>query len=113
MSEDGTQTVLQDLAATIRARRTAEADASYTRQLLDRGPLKCAKKLGEEAVELALAAVGEDDEAVIGESADLLYHLLVLLEARQIPLNDVLAALSARQGISGVAEKAARGGAKG
>jgi phosphoribosyl-ATP pyrophosphohydrolase len=100
---------LERLEATIRARRHAAADKSYTRQLLDGGPARCAKKLGEEAVELVIAAVHQDDAAVKAESADLLYHLLVLLQARGVALADVLAVLDARTAMSGVEEKAARG----
>lgn len=99
---------LQRLASTIRDRRTATADRSYTRQLLDAGPARCAKKLGEEAVEIVIAAVHQDDAAVKAEAADLLYHLLVLLEARGIALADVLAVLEARTGTSGLDEKASR-----
>lgn len=99
---------LQRLEATIRARRTAPSDGSYTRQLLDGGPVRCAKKLGEEAVETVIAAVHQDDAALKAEAADLLYHLLVLLEARGVALDDVLAVLDARAGVSGVDEKAAR-----
>ncbi|MDX2157823.1 MAG: phosphoribosyl-ATP diphosphatase [Hyphomicrobiaceae bacterium] len=99
---------LERLAATIRARRQAMADRSYTRQLLDAGPLKCAKKLGEEAVETVIAAVHQDDAALKAEAADLLYHLLVLLESRQVALPDVLAVLEGRMGVSGVDEKASR-----
>jgi phosphoribosyl-ATP pyrophosphohydrolase len=100
--------VLDKLSAVIRERRAASADASYTRQLLDAGVPKCAKKLGEEAVETVIAAVGADDAAFKGEVADLIYHLLVLLEARGTSLDEVLAVLDARQGLSGLAEKAAR-----
>ena len=71
--------VLLQLAATIRARRDAPADASYSRQLLDAGPARCAKKLGEEAVEVVIAGVRESDDALKQEAADLIYHLLVLL----------------------------------
>lgn len=99
---------LQRLAAIIRARRTAEAGTSYTRQLLDAGVEKCAKKFGEEAVETIIAALGHDDAAFKGEVADLLYHLLVLLEARGASLEEVLAVLEGRSGLSGLAEKAAR-----
>ena len=99
---------LQRLEATIRARRTAPSDGSYTRQLLDGGPARCAKKLGEEAVETVIAAVHQDDAALKAEAADLLYHLLVLLEARGVALDDVLAVIDARAGVSGVDEKAAR-----
>ncbi|MBU2580331.1 MAG: phosphoribosyl-ATP diphosphatase [Alphaproteobacteria bacterium] len=100
--------VLSRLAVTIRERRTAGADASYTRQLLDAGPKKCAKKLGEEAAETIIAAVAEDDEALKGEAADLIYHLLVLLESRHIEFGDVVARLEGRMGVSGLAEKAGR-----
>lgn len=100
---------LERLAATIRSRRDAAADRSYTRQLLDAGPARCARKLGEEAVETVIAAVHQDDAALKAEAADLLYHLLVLLESRNIGLADVLAILDGRAGTSGVDEKASRG----
>ena len=103
-----TDDVLRDLAATVRARRTESADKSYTRKLLDGGPERCAKKLGEEAVEVVIAGVSQDDAALKGEAADLLFHLLVLLEARGIELDDVLAVLSGRMGTSGLVEKASR-----
>ena len=99
---------LARLAATITARRASDAEASYTRQLLDAGPAKCAKKLGEEAVETIVATMAESDEALKSEAADLLYHLLVVLEARHIPLKDVLGVLEQRMGQSGLAEKASR-----
>ena len=101
-------TILDRLAATIKARRTVAADTSYTRQLLDAGVPKCAKKLGEEAVEVVIASLSENDEALKGEAADLVYHLLVLLEARGLAIDDVLATLERRMGTSGVAEKASR-----
>jgi phosphoribosyl-ATP pyrophosphohydrolase len=100
--------VLQQLAATIRARRDSAADSSYTRQLLDAGPVRCARKLGEEAIETVIAGAGESDEALTEESADLLYHLLVLLECRGVALADVLAVLQRRAGVSGLKEKAER-----
>jgi phosphoribosyl-ATP pyrophosphohydrolase len=100
--------VLLQLAATIRARRDADADGSYTRQLLDAGSARCAKKLGEEAVETVIAAIGESDEALTAESADLLYHLLVLLESRGVSFADVLAVIEKRIGTSGLKEKAER-----
>lgn len=100
--------VLSRLAATITARRTEAADKSYTRQLLDAGPERCAKKLGEEAVETVIAGVSQSDDALRAEAADLLYHLLVLLEARGVRLEDVLAVLDNRTRQSGLAEKAAR-----
>ncbi len=100
--------VLLQLAATISARRSATADSSYTRQLLDAGPAKCAKKLGEEAIETVIAGTSEGDEQLKAEAADLIYHLLVLLESRGVALNDVLAVLAKRQGVSGLKEKAER-----
>ncbi len=100
--------VLSELAATIAARRQSSADKSYTRQLLDAGPARCAKKLGEEAVETVIAGVGEDATYLKAEAADLIYHLLVLLEARGIAIGDVLDVLSARMGRSGLDEKASR-----
>ena len=92
----------------MKERAAASAETSYTRKLLDKGVAHCAKKLGEEAVETALAAVGEDRERVIAEAADLLYHLLVVLEARGVDLAEVEAALGARTSQSGLDEKAAR-----
>jgi phosphoribosyl-ATP pyrophosphohydrolase len=100
--------VLGELAATIKARRSASAARSYTRELLDGGPSRCARKLGEEAVETVIAALGEDPQALTREAADLVYHLLVLLESRQVPLADLLSELESRAGTSGHAEKAAR-----
>lgn len=108
-----TDAVLSRLAATIRERRTAAADTSYTRQLLDAGPKRCAKKLGEEAAETIIAALSEDDAALTGEAADLIYHLIVLLESRDIAFDDVVATLEKRIGVSGLAEKAARKSATG
>jgi phosphoribosyl-ATP pyrophosphohydrolase len=99
---------LSDLAERVKQRATASAEVSYTRKLLDKGVAHCAKKLGEEAIETALAAVGEDRERVIAESADLLYHLLVVLEARGVALAEVEAALAARLSQSGLEEKASR-----
>ena len=106
MSED----VLADLAATIKERRSATAGESYTRALLDGGAERCAKKLGEEATETVIAGVSQDIEALTGEAADLIYHLLVLLECRKVAISDVLDVLEKRMGTSGHAEKAARAG---
>ena len=100
--------VLMRLATTIRGRRAAGADKSYTRHLLDGGPKRCAKKLGEEATETVIAALSEDDDAFRGEAADLIYHLLVLLESRDIDIAEVLAVLEGRTGMSGLQEKASR-----
>lgn len=99
---------LHDLAQRIKDRASAGADVSYTRKLMDKGVVHCAKKLGEEAVETALAAVGQDREALIGEAGDLLYHLLVLLEIRGVSLGEVEAALARRIDRSGLEEKASR-----
>src|SRR5262245_16022427 len=99
---------LHDLAAIIDARAAAGGEASYTRKLLDKGAEHCAKKLGEEAVETVIAAVENDRNHLIAESADLLYHLLVLLTARGIKLDEVEAALAQRTSMSGLEEKASR-----
>lgn len=99
---------LDDLARTIAARSQATGEQSYTRALLDKGPRGAARKFGEEAVELVIAAVGQGEEAVRAEAADVLYHLLVVLKAREIPLGDVLAELERRTGRSGHEEKASR-----
>ncbi|MEM1149992.1 MAG: phosphoribosyl-ATP diphosphatase [Pseudomonadota bacterium] len=99
---------LDHLAQTIDARAGEDVTTSYTAQLLYAGASKCAKKLGEEATELALALVSESEEAVASETADLLYHLMVALKARGITLDAVAGALAARQGISGLTEKALR-----
>jgi phosphoribosyl-ATP pyrophosphohydrolase len=99
---------LHDLAATIDARAALGGETSYTKKLLDRGAEHCAKKLGEEAVETVIAAVENDRSHLIAESADLLYHLLVLLKARGVTLEEVEAALAQRTSISGLEEKASR-----
>jgi phosphoribosyl-ATP pyrophosphohydrolase len=101
---------LHDLEKRVQDRARESADVSYTRKLMDRGIAHCAKKLGEEAVEAAIAAVAEDRERLIGEAADVLYHLLVVLHARGIALDEVEAALGARTRQSGLDEKAARKG---
>jgi phosphoribosyl-ATP pyrophosphohydrolase len=103
-----TDDVLQRLAALVHSRRAASAAKSYTKDLLDAGPERCARKLGEEALETVIAALGTDTRALTREAADLLYHLLVLLESRGVPLDTVLAELESRIGTSGHAEKAAR-----
>lgn len=99
---------LQDLEQRVKDRASASAEQSYTRKLLDRGVAHCAKKLGEEAIETALAAVTEDRERLIAEAADLIYHLIVVLQARGIALADVEAALAERTVQSGLDEKASR-----
>jgi len=100
--------VIARLVATIQTRKGAPPSGSYTASLLAEGPAKAAKKFGEEAVELALAAASESDERVAAEAADVIYHLLVLLAARGVEVSAVAAALAAREGRSGHAEKAAR-----
>jgi phosphoribosyl-ATP pyrophosphohydrolase len=99
---------LADLEKRVHERAKASAAESYTRALIDKGVSHCAKKLGEEAIETGLAAVQEDNDRLTAEAADLLYHLLVLLEARGVTLADVEAALEKRTAQSGHAEKAAR-----
>ena len=99
---------IQDLAATIDARAASGGDASYTKKLLDKGPVHCAKKLGEEAVETVIAALQSEREPLVAESADLIYHLLVLLKSRGVRLEEVEAALAQRTSMSGLEEKASR-----
>ena len=99
---------LTRLAATIDARRGADPASSWTAQLLAKGPEKCAEKFGEEAVEAIIEAVRGDRARLTSEAADVLYHLLVMLRAREVPLADALAELDRREGRSGVEEKAAR-----
>ena len=101
---------LQRLAATIAARKGSDPASSYTAKLLSEGPERCAKKFGEEAVETVIAAVSGDKDAVASESADLIYHWLVLLAASGVSLDAVAAKLQAREGRSGLEEKASRGG---
>jgi phosphoribosyl-ATP pyrophosphohydrolase len=100
--------VLAALADEIAKRKSASPDQSYTAKLLSQGVEKCAKKLGEEAVETALAAVLRDKTGLAAETADLLYHLLVLLEASGLTLAEVMDEIARRQGVSGIAEKASR-----
>ena len=101
-------TALERLAATIAARRGESPDSSWTARLLAAGPEKCAEKFGEEAVEAIIEAVKGDKDALTAEAADVLYHLLVMLAARDVALDDVLAVLEAREGTSGLEEKASR-----
>ena len=101
---------LHDLEKRVSDRAQASADVSYTRKLIDRGVAHCAKKLGEEAVEVAIAAIAEDRQRTIAEAADLLYHLLVVLHVRGITLDEVEAELGARTRQSGLDEKASRKG---
>jgi len=100
--------ILQRLAATIEARRGADAASSHTAAMLAKGPAKCAEKFGEEAVEAIIEAARGDKEALTSEAADVLYHLLVMLAASDVSLDKVLAELERREGTSGVTEKANR-----
>ena len=96
------------LAEVIAARKSADPDTSWTAKLLADGPEKAAAKFGEEAVEAVIEAVRGDRERLTAEAADVIYHLLVMLAARDVSLADVLAELERREGTSGLAEKAAR-----
>lgn len=102
--------ILDQLAQTIAERAKADPDSSWTAKLLAKGPEKCAEKFGEEAVEAIIEAVKGDRARLTSEAADTLYHLLVMLQAREVPFGDVLDELARRQGVSGIAEKAARKG---
>jgi len=102
------ESVLQRLYDTIAARKTADPGSSYTAKLLHQGRARIAQKMGEEAVETAIAAVAKDSDAVVAESADLIYHLLVLWADCGIQPAEVWKQLAAREGTSGLAEKAAR-----
>ena len=100
--------VLIRLAAMIAARQGADPASSHTAGMLTKGAEKCAEKFGEEAVEAIIEAVKGDRAKLTGEAADVLYHLIVMLTARDVPLADVLAELERREGTSGIAEKASR-----
>jgi len=99
---------LTRLEATIAARRAADPDSSYVARLNARGVPKIAQKVGEEAVEMVIAALQDDRAGLVGEAADLVFHLMVLLGAKEVPLAEVLAELDRREGRSGIAEKASR-----
>jgi phosphoribosyl-ATP pyrophosphohydrolase len=101
---------LDDLATLIRKRRHDDASKSYTKSLFDAGAPRIAKKFGEEAIEAVIAAMGSDRKELTMEAADVLYHLLVLLEAKDIDLAEVVQELERRTNQSGHAEKASRGG---
>jgi phosphoribosyl-ATP pyrophosphohydrolase len=102
------QDTLRKLAATIAARRDGDPATSWVAKLHARGVPAIARKLGEEAVETVVAALSGTNEELTGEAADLLFHLLVLLDAKGVSLDEVLAELERREGTSGIAEKAAR-----
>ena len=99
---------LDRLAADIAAKSKASPDESYTAKLISKGVAKCAKKFGEEAVELALASIGTDKKETTAEAADVLYHFLVLLQATGVSPDDVMAELKRREGTGGLVEKASR-----
>ncbi|MWD27263.1 phosphoribosyl-ATP diphosphatase [Aquicoccus sp. SCR17] len=99
---------LDELERIIALRAEAAPEESWTATLLAKGPEKAAEKFGEEAVEAIIEAVRDDRERLVSEAADVLFHLLVMLRAREVPLSDVMAELDRRQGRSGIAEKAAR-----
>lgn len=100
--------ILHDLFATIEARKAEGGSESWTAKLLAKGPEKCAEKFGEEAIEAIIEAVKGDKAALTSEAADVVYHLLVMLAARDVTLADVEAELARREGQSGIAEKAGR-----
>ena len=105
MSDPGT---LERLEAVIAARRAADPSTSYVAKLSARGLPKIAQKVGEDAVEAVIAAMADDRQGLVGEAADLLFHLLVLLAAKDVRLAEVLAELDRREGTSGIVEKASR-----
>ena len=99
---------LEQLENLIAQRSSAPSGESWTAQLLEKGPEKCAEKFGEEAIELIIEAVKNESDGLINEAADVMYHLLVLLKSREISLSHVLAELERRTAQSGLTEKAAR-----
>lgn len=99
---------LDKLAQTIASRANADPDSSWTAKLLAKGPEKCAEKFGEEAVEAIIEAIKDDKAKLTSEAADVLFHLLVMLQSRDVSLSDVLKELEQREGTSGIDEKAAR-----
>ncbi|HEY0213750.1 MAG TPA: phosphoribosyl-ATP diphosphatase [Paenirhodobacter sp.] len=101
-------TTLDRLAATIISRKDADPDSSWTAKLFSKGADKCAQKFGEEAIEACMAVAKDDRQNLVYESADVLYHLLVMLTAKGVTLDEVLAELERREGTSGIVEKAAR-----
>ncbi|WP_112308805.1 phosphoribosyl-ATP diphosphatase [Pseudogemmobacter bohemicus] len=105
---DPDQDILARLAETIAGRKAADPETSWTAKLLSKGPEKCAAKFGEEAVEAIIEAAKGDRDRLISEGADVLYHFLVMLTARDVELAEVLAELARREGLSGIAEKNAR-----
>ena len=101
---------LDDLFATIETRKNADPDSSWTAKMLAKGPDKCAEKFGEEAIEAIIEAIKDNKAALTSEAADVVYHLMVMLAARDVSWQAVVSELARRQGVSGLAEKAARDG---
>ena len=104
------QTILEQLIATIESRKAADPESSYVAKLFHKGADSILKKVGEEATEVVIAAKDEDREQIVYESADLLFHLMVMLARYDLSLSDVAIELARREGLSGLVEKASRGG---
>ena len=104
------QTILEQLTATIESRKAVDPESSYVAKLFHKGADSILKKVGEEATEVVIAAKDEDREQIVYESADLLFHLMVMLARYDLSLSDVVAELARREGLSGLVEKASRGG---
>ena len=101
-------TILERLDLTIQGKTTESPNKSHTAKLLQKGTEKCAEKFGEEAIELIVASVKKKKKEIIGEAADTLYHMFVLLRSKNISINEVLTELASREGISGIEEKRKR-----
>ena len=101
-------TILERLDLTIQGKTTESPNKSHTAKLLKKGTEKCAEKFGEEAIELIVASVKKKKKEIIGEAADTLYHMFVLLRSKNISINEVLTELASREGISGIEEKRKR-----
>ena len=100
--------ILERLDLTIQGKTTESPNKSHTAKLLKKGTEKCAEKFGEEAIELIVASVKKKKKEIIGEAADALYHMFVLLRSKNISINEVLTELASREGISGIEEKRKR-----
>ena len=100
--------ILERLDLTIQRKTTESPNKSHTAKLLKKGTEKCAEKFGEEAIELIVASVKKKKKEIIGEAADALYHMLVLVRSKNISINEVLSELASREGISGIEEKRKR-----
>ena len=100
--------ILERLDLTIQGKTTESPNKSHTAKLLKKGTEKCAEKFGEEAIELIVASVKKKKKEIIGEAADTLYHMLVLLRSKNISINEVMTELASREGISGIEEKRKR-----